>query len=61
MVMNDYKTSALVTTPSYAGQLARGELEQSLGIPVKVRLVEPGTMAKYSDRFAQIVDERTNG
>jgi len=41
--------------------LARVELEQSLGIPVKVRLVEPGTMATYSDRLAQIIDERTNG
>jgi phenylacetate-CoA ligase len=42
-------------------QVARAELEQSLGIPVKVRLVEPGTMADYSDRLAQIIDERTNG
>jgi phenylacetate-CoA ligase len=42
-------------------QLARGELEQSLGIPVKVRLVEPGTMADYSDLLTQIIDERTNG
>jgi len=42
-------------------QLARVELEQSLGIPVEVRLVEPGTMAAYSDRLAQIIDERTNG
>jgi phenylacetate-CoA ligase len=41
--------------------LARVELEQSLGIPVKVRLVEPGTMATYSDRLAQIIDERTHG
>jgi phenylacetate-CoA ligase len=41
--------------------LARGELEQSLGIPVKVRLVEPGTMADYRDRLTQILDERTNG
>jgi phenylacetate-CoA ligase len=41
--------------------LARGELEQSLGIQVKVRLVEPGTMAAYSHRLAQIIDERTNG
>jgi len=41
--------------------LARTELEQSLGIPVKVRLVEPGTMANYSDRLAQIIDERSNG
>ena len=42
-------------------QLARGELEQSLGIPVKVRLVEPRTMASYSDRLTQIIDERING
>ncbi|MGD8915418.1 MAG: AMP-binding protein [Syntrophobacterales bacterium] len=41
--------------------LARGELEQSLGIQVKVRLVEPGTMADYSHCLAQIIDERTNG
>jgi phenylacetate-CoA ligase len=41
--------------------LARGELEQSLGIQVKVRLVEPGTMAAYSHCLAQIIDERTNG
>jgi phenylacetate-CoA ligase len=39
----------------------RRELEQSLGIPVKVRLVEPGTMEDYSDRLGQIIDERTNG
>jgi phenylacetate-CoA ligase len=41
--------------------LARGELEQSLGIQVKVRLVEPGTMADYSHLLAQVIDERTNG
>ena len=41
--------------------LARGELEQSLGIPVKVRLVEPGTMADYRDRLTQVLDERVNG
>ena len=45
----------------YLVLLARGELEESLGIPVKVRLVEPGTMANYSDRLAQIIDERING
>ena len=42
-------------------QLARAELEQSLGIPVKVRLVEPGTMADYRDRLTDILDERVNG
>jgi phenylacetate-CoA ligase len=42
-------------------QVARAELEQSLGIPVKIRLVEPGTMADYRDRLTQILDERTNG
>jgi phenylacetate-CoA ligase len=42
-------------------QLARAELEQSLGIPVKIRLVEPGTMADYRDRLTQILDERING
>ena len=41
--------------------LARSELEQSLGILVKVRLVEPVTMTQYSHRLAQIIDERTNG
>jgi phenylacetate-CoA ligase len=40
---------------------ARRELEQSLGIPVKVRLVEPETMEKYSSRLGQIIDERANG
>jgi len=39
----------------------RRELEQSLGIPVKVRLVEPDTMQKYSSRLTQIIDERANG
>jgi phenylacetate-CoA ligase len=39
----------------------RRELEQSLGIPAKVRLVEPGTMEDYRDRLGQIIDERTNG
>ncbi|MEJ2232857.1 MAG: AMP-binding protein [Syntrophobacterales bacterium] len=39
----------------------RREVEQSLGIPARVRLVEPGTMEDYSDRFGQIIDERTNG
>jgi len=39
----------------------RRELEQSLGIPAKVRLVEPSTMALYEDRLGQIVDERANG
>ncbi|UCG13436.1 MAG: phenylacetate--CoA ligase family protein [Deltaproteobacteria bacterium] len=42
-------------------QKVRGELEQSLGIPVKVRLVEPETMIIYRDRQGQIIDERTNG
>jgi len=36
-------------------------LEQSLGIPARVRLVESGTMEDYSDRLGQIIDERTNG
>jgi phenylacetate-CoA ligase len=39
----------------------RRELEQSLGIPARVRLVEPGTMEDYSDRLGQIIDERSNG
>jgi len=39
----------------------RREVEQSLGIPARVRLVEPGTMEDYSDRLGQIIDERTNG
>jgi phenylacetate-CoA ligase len=39
----------------------RRELEQSLGIPVRVKLVEPGTMADYRDRLGQIIDERSNG
>ena len=39
----------------------RRELEQSLGIPVRVRLVEPGTMEDYSHRLGQIIDERSNG
>jgi phenylacetate-CoA ligase len=39
----------------------RRELEQSLGIPVRVKLVEPGTMKDYSDRLGQIIDERSNG
>jgi phenylacetate-CoA ligase len=39
----------------------RREVEQSLGIPVRVRLVEPGTMADYRDRLGQIIDERSNG
>jgi phenylacetate-CoA ligase len=38
----------------------RRELEQSLGIPARVRLVESGTMALYEDRLTQILDERTN-
>jgi phenylacetate-CoA ligase len=42
-------------------QVARGELEESLGIPVKVRLVEPGTMDNHRDRLTQILDERVNG
>ena len=39
----------------------RLELEQSLGIPARVRLVEPRTMVLYEDRLGQILDERTNG
>jgi phenylacetate-CoA ligase len=39
----------------------RRELEQSLGIPVKVKLVEPGTMEDYKDRLGQIIDQRSNG
>lgn len=39
----------------------RRELEQSLGIPVRVKLVEPGTMADYRDHLSQIIDERSNG
>jgi phenylacetate-CoA ligase len=39
----------------------RLELEQSLGIPARVRLVEPGTMVLYEDRLGQILDERANG
>ena len=40
---------------------AQRELEQSLGIPVRVRLVERETMALYEDRLGLIIDERTNG
>jgi hypothetical protein len=36
-------------------------LEQSLVIPARVRLVEPGTMEDYSNRLGQIIDERSNG
>ena len=39
----------------------RGELEQSLGIPAKVRLIEPTTMSHYQEQLGLIVDERTNG
>jgi phenylacetate-CoA ligase len=39
----------------------RRELEQSLGIAVRVRLVEPDTMKPYSSRLGQIIDERANG
>jgi phenylacetate-CoA ligase len=39
----------------------QGELEQSLGMPAKVRLVEPATMAFYQDRLGQILDDRANG
>ena len=40
---------------------AQRELEQSLGIPVKVRLVEPETMEQYTSSLGQIIDERANG
>lgn len=39
----------------------RRELEQSLGIPARVRLVEPGTMNEYRGRLGRIIDERQNG
>jgi hypothetical protein len=39
----------------------RGELEQSLGIPAKVRLVEPATMSEYKGQLGRIIDERTSG
>ncbi len=39
----------------------RGDLEQSLGIPARVRLMEPETMARYEDRLGQILDERADG
>jgi phenylacetate-CoA ligase len=40
---------------------ARRELEQSLGIPVRVRLVEPGTMNEHRDSLGRIIDEGQNG
>jgi phenylacetate-CoA ligase len=45
----------------YLVQTVRLELEQSLGIPAKVRLVEPATIMLYADRLGQIIDERTKG
>jgi hypothetical protein len=39
----------------------RRELEQSLGIPARVRLVEPATMGNYRDCLGRILDHRTNG
>jgi phenylacetate-CoA ligase len=39
----------------------RRELEQSLGIPARVRLVEAGTMSEYRGRLGRIIDERRNG
>ena len=39
----------------------RREVEQSLGLSARVRLVEPATMEDYRDRLGQIIDERSNG
>jgi phenylacetate-CoA ligase len=39
----------------------RREVEQSLGIPVRVRLVEPGTMSEHRHSLGRIIDERRNG
>lgn len=39
-------------------QTMRQELEQSLGIPARVRLVEPGTMEHYRQHLGEIIDER---
>jgi phenylacetate-CoA ligase len=39
----------------------RRELEQSLGIPARVRLVESGTMNEHRGRLGRIIDERRNG
>jgi len=39
----------------------RRELEQSLGIPARVRLVESGTMSEHRGRLGRIIDERRNG
>lgn len=50
-----------IKVPEHLVHTVRRELEQSLGIPARVRLVEPGTMEDYSDRLGQIIDERSNG
>jgi phenylacetate-CoA ligase len=42
-------------------QRVRRELEQSLGIPARVRLVESGTMSEHRRRLGRIIDERRNG
>jgi phenylacetate-CoA ligase len=39
----------------------RRELEQSLGIPARVRLVEPRTMSEHLGCLGRIIDERRNG
>jgi phenylacetate-CoA ligase len=39
----------------------RRELEQSLGIPVRIRPVEPRTMNEHRDSLGRIIDERQNG
>ena len=39
----------------------RRELEQSLGIPARVRLVESETMSEHRGRLGRIIDERRNG
>jgi phenylacetate-CoA ligase len=38
----------------------RRELEQSLGILVRVRLVEPGSLGEHGNSLGRIVDERQN-
>jgi phenylacetate-CoA ligase len=59
--VDDLHSSDEIKMLEHLKDTVRLELEQSLGIAAKVRLVEPATMASYQNRLGQIIDERENG
>ena len=60
MLMQDFGTTALACTPSYALALAEtaDEIESAIGLHAVVRLVEPKTIERSMGKRKRVIDLR---